>query len=433
MIIKRNKYCSILFGIIIFFLVFDGVRSNIKYNEIISPLKELTILLLFIEVLHKQKRIKFIDILGGPMRLFFIYHCLVASISLIFADFYLIPNAVLTLYKFSLIFILSVSFYYYEEMTHKPIEKLYKLIISFTVIYSILNIVSIFIPLPIWKENNIWFGRFSIGYPTSDTITLCFSLIILLYKKLYISKSKKISYIILIIINIIMQVTGSALILLPLIICTYGVVIIKEKFIKYTFTISICIITFIFISPFIGNKIESTLGTQYENAKIVFDAKIKNFIEGEEAGNLDSKSARINQYKKAQRFINNDIFHNVFGAGITHFTMNANKLSESNQYFHIENMFYVIRICYGIIGIILYILFFFYLFIRILKVKSALKEKAFLMSILAVILVPNTSLVALYLIQVYGIMAFLISYMAKKIYRRTSNNTIVNQLLPTNI
>ena len=113
--------------------------------------------------------------------------------------------------------------------------------------------------------------------------------------------------------------------------------------------------------------------------------------------------------------------------------MNANKLSESNQYFHIENMFYVIRICYGIIGIILYILFFFYLFIRILKVKSALKEKAFLMSILAVILVPNTSLVALYLIQVYGIMAFLISYMAKKIYRRTSNNTIVNQLLPTNI
>lgn len=47
------------------------------------------------------------------------------------------------------------------------------------------------------------------------------------------------------------------------------------------------------------------------------------------------------------------------------------------------------------------------------------------MSILAVILVPNTSLVALYLIQVYGIMAFLISYMAKKY----TEEQVITQLL----
>lgn len=414
MVIARTKYCRILFGIIIFFLVFDGVRSNILFNEFFSPLKELVIVLLFIEVIHKQKQnIKLTKILGVPMKFFFIYHCIVSFISLIFSELHLIPNAILTFYKFSLIFFLSISFYFYEKITYQPIEKLYKLIISFTIIYSILNIISVFIPLPIWKDNNMWFGRFSIGYPTADTITLCFSLILLLYNKLQITKKRRILYISLITFNIIMQVTGTALLLLPSIICIYIAIILKEKFLKSIITIFACIILLAFIIPLIGSKFESTLGTQYENAKIVFKAKMQNFIEGEETNNLDSKSARINQYKNAQRFIKNSIFHNIMGAGITHFTMDANKLSKGHEFFHIENMFYVIRICYGIIGFILYIIFFLNIFLKIIKNKTSSKEKAFLLSALAIILVPNLSLVALYLIQIYGVMAFIIAYIAK--------------------
>ena len=210
-----------------------------------------------------------------------------------------------------------------------------------------------------------------------------------------------------------MQVTGTALLLLPSIICIYIAIILKEKFLKSIITIFACIILLAFIIPLIGSKFESTLGTQYENAKIVFNAKMQNFIEGEETNNLDSKSARINQYKNAQRFIKNSIFHNIMGAGITHFTMDANKLSKGHEFFHIENMFYVIRICYGIIGFILYIIFFLNIFLKIIKNKTSSKEKAFLLSALAIILVPNLSLVALYLIQIYGVMAFIIAYIAK--------------------
>lgn len=414
MVITRTKYCRILFSIIIFFLVFDGVRSNILFNEFVSPLKELVIILLFIEVIHKQKQnIKLTNILGVPMKFFFIYHCIVSFISLIFCDLHLIPNAILTFYKFSLIFILSISFYFYERITYQPIEKLYKLIISFTIVYSILNIISVFIPLPIWKDNNMWFGRFSIGYPTADTITLCFSLILLLYNKLQLTKLRKILYILLIIFNIVMQVTGTALLLLPVILCLYIAIILKKKFLKSIITIFVCIISMAFIIPLIGSKFESTLGAQYENAKIVFNAKIQNFIEGEETDNLDSKSARINQYKNAQRFINNSIFHNIMGAGITHFTMDAKKLSKGHKFFHIENMFYLIRICYGIIGFTLYIAFFLNIFFKIIKAKIHFKEKTFLLSALAIILVPNLSLVSLYLIQIYGVMAFIIAYIAK--------------------
>ena len=48
-VMTKKKYRLVLFFLITFFCVFDGMRSNIVLNQIISPLKELSIVLCFIE------------------------------------------------------------------------------------------------------------------------------------------------------------------------------------------------------------------------------------------------------------------------------------------------------------------------------------------------------------------------------------------------
>lgn len=84
------------------------------------------------------------------------------------------------------------------------------------VVLYILEHYKCFVNLPIWIKNDIWFGRFSKGYPTSDTISLSLMLLIVLFNALHFKTKKRICFILLSVVSIMMQNTGSGLILLPL-------------------------------------------------------------------------------------------------------------------------------------------------------------------------------------------------------------------------
>ena len=99
----KKKYRLVLFFLITFFCVFDGMRSNIVLNQIISPLKELSIVLCFIECL-KLKKIQMKYVLGIPLFSLFVYHILISVISLLQGDSLNLSNTILMSFKFSLIY-----------------------------------------------------------------------------------------------------------------------------------------------------------------------------------------------------------------------------------------------------------------------------------------------------------------------------------------
>ena len=406
-----KKYHLVLFFIITFFCIFDGMRSNIVYNQIISPLKELAIVLCFIECI-KLKRIKYKYILGLPLLLLFIYHILVFIFSIFQIDALSLSNTILMGFKFSLIYMACIVYYYFEELTGKPYSLILRWIIYLGVFYTVLNIISVFKTLPIWINNDIWFGRFSKGYPTSDTISLCFMLLVSLFNVLHYTSRVRISLILISIVSIIMQNTGSGLILVPFIILIYLLGQCYDKKMKNVFVLIISsLIAIVIVGKFV-TTMNHSLAQKVEDSYIVFQAKVDNFVKGEETDKFNSIGARKEQEKEATKFIGSD-FGRIFGIGFSHFTMNE-KLMNSRA-FSIENMTSNIKIIYGYVGYVLYWLSIISFLIFIYKWKTSIQIKLFYVCGMAIFVVGSQALVSFYLIQVYGIFAITVSMLKRHI------------------
>ena len=404
----RQRYYLWLYNIILFFIVFDGMRNNIIGNEILSPIKEIAIFILFIVNIRKWKDV-FI-LLIKPLRLLWLYILFVGVLGLFDSEALSITNTTINIFKFSMFFMLTINLMNFEFLTSETFDYVYKKIVVFSLFYCCLNILSVFVSLPIWKEQEQWFGRFGMGYPTTDTISLCLALIILLFKSnlFHYEKFKKVIFEVIITIGIAMQVTGSALILLPVIWLVYFVhsgLINTSKLI----TISILICGIVIVSPAIDKKLHTELGERYENAYMLVDVKINNFIKGEETDNFDSKQARKNQYNYAQKVFIDNTFKELFGCGIQNFTMNQSLMS--NKSFHIENMFLLFVVAFGYFGTFLLLICFIYFIIKALSGIYQIEDKLFLLTLCGVVLVANSALVSFYLIQIYGTMSILaVSY-----------------------
>lgn len=399
-----KKYRLALFFLITFFCVFDGMRSNIVLNQIISPLKELSVVLCFIECLKlKNTRMKYV--LGIPLYFLFIYHIVISVFSLLQGDALNMANTIQVSFKFSLIYFTCVAFYHFEELTDKPYSKVFIWVVWVGMFYTFLNILSIFVHLPIWIKNDIWFGRFSKGYPTSDTISLSLMFLIVLFNVLHFKTKTRICLILLSVVSILMQNTGSGLILLPFIVLVYLIGECYTKKIKNVMVFAISALIAVSVVGKFLTSMNQSVAQKVEDATLVFQAKIDNFVKGEETDNFNSIGARKDAERGAMKFVNTDL-ERLCGIGLGHFTMDE-KLMNSRS-FSIENMTSNIKIIYGYIGIILYWLGILSFLIFIAKWKTDLLTKLFYACGIAIFVVGSQALVSFYLIQVYGCFAIII-------------------------
>lgn len=408
--IKIVTYRRCLFNIIFFFFIFDGIRSNILFNEIISPLKELAILLIFIETM-KVKKITLQHVaycIGIPLTLFYIYHLFVSFSSFFSLDGASTSETFLNCYKFSQLFMLSMALCHFGKLYHADFKFLFRLLVKYSLIYTALNIISVFIDLPIWKELDIWYGRFGMGYPTSDTASLSLVLSIVIFCDLGYKPFRKGVYICILLLSISMQVTGSSLAILPFLFISILSLSIIQKNVRLIKGLIASLILIMILNGIVLDVVKKYDPVGFEAANELLDVKIKQFIFNEEVDHFDSKQARANQYKYAKRLIDNPI-SSVFGVGINRFSMNLATMATRNVV-HIENIFYVLRICYGLIGILLFLLFVFTFCIRIAKSRIKLSDKFLLANFMFIASVSSSALVALYLIQVFGAYALSIGY-----------------------
>lgn len=409
---NKRKYCLILFNIVIFFIIFDGMRNNIIGEEFISPIKEFSIILLFIQCIKCNVKIK--ESLYFPFWMLWGYILIVGFVSVCNSDKVSMSNTILNILKFSMFFMLTICFMNFKKLTSRPLIYVYKKIVFFSICYCCLNILSVFMTLPIWQQQEMWYGRFGMGYPTTDTISLCMALIILLFKGCYFNYGKVKMFFIIVLINvgIIMQVTGTAIIVLPAIWCVYLVykVFISKKWIEASIVVSLLLLC----GSAINQLLSKELGERYEAASLLIDVKIRNFYKDEDVDNFDSKQARKDQFSSAQkRFIGDNEVRTLFGCGIHQFTMNQSLMSE--RYFHVENMFLLFVLCFGYWGTFLFIYCFLYMCVKTFSNSYSFESKCFLLSLCGVVIVANSALVSFYLIQVYGTMAVLVASLKSRL------------------
>lgn len=410
----RLKYRRVLFFIIILFIVFDGIRSNIIYNQYFSPLKEFCILLLFFEArsIRNDKKRKL------PITLIILTSYIVLMMFVSLMDISYVPKTQIVLvgYKFTQIALLTYSFYYFEELTNYTYKKAFRLLIACCCIYTIINILSLLINIPIWKDNDMWFGRLSRGYPTTDTAVLIFALASLLFLKLGYNVKQTFVIALLLIISILMQNTGSGLILLPI---TLGIYVGKNIFksrIFFSLKTYIVIALMIILGVFVINKFKERNPLLFENMSLVLQSKIDNFIYGRESTSdfkENSIDARQNQYNNAKSYMYSDL-DKIIGLGTSRYTLDLNILQQNKGTFTIENMFFTIIICYGIFGFTLYVLMFLESIIMIFRIKESLDNKIFYFVGIVIFAVSSNALTSLYFVQTFGIMSITLALVYKR-------------------
>ena len=111
----RQRYYLWLYNIILFFIVFDGMRNNIIGNEILSPIKEIAIFILFIVNIRKGKDV--FTLLIKPLKLLWLYILFVGVLGLFDSEALSITNTTINIFKFSMFFMLTIKLMNFEFLT----------------------------------------------------------------------------------------------------------------------------------------------------------------------------------------------------------------------------------------------------------------------------------------------------------------------------
>lgn len=402
----KTSYATLnyrLFQLIAIFIFFDGIRSNLISGNILTLFREGSIFYLLGYAVFKQK-CSFKKIIPISVLCYFLYHTIVSIISVslqtnITISFIIKPYELLiAIYLFS----------HFQKLTNQTYEKYILFLVKTGVVFVVLNTVFYFIYIPIWKNYQMWWGRISCGYPTMDVITLSYTLLILLYyPNIKLKSITRIIFIIIILIGSILQFTGTGIVILGVILpftLLYYIFSPNKQLLKrevlFTFSILLLIVgsTISFIKlhfpqeyaqgeSLIFNKIDILTGN----------------VDANDTNTLAIREEQFNKIKKRQNFL----FEKIFGIGLGDATNDPEKLKNIKSSFMIEDQYNFTQVCYGYVGLILYILIPFCFIINIvLKKKLSLNTKFFFSGATLIFLSNSKTLILLTLFPNYMYFAF---------------------------
>ncbi|WP_456460271.1 hypothetical protein [Reichenbachiella sp.] len=395
--IRKEKIYDVLFKAIIVIAIFDGVRHNsILFS--FSFIKELSIFILLSMLLIEKKfkihnptnNIEFTPIL---LYLFTVGTLVTIGNADLATREAISPIGlhVKTLEFFTIIYLFS----FYTYLTNKKFEHLVLFFINVNIIYILFSVLSYFVHFPFITEFRPYSGRISSGYPTSDSQSISFAFILLLFSRGEIPKYK-LKFIILS-FGILMQATTTG-------IATYtfisGIYFVFGKFLsgkkglkKNLASLSYIglAITFLFLSVVVYID-DETLERFYlmitsKSEFIVYYLKLKlTGVESQTSDQLVTGTYEVRGRAVEQVMsVYNSPLDLTFGRGTALASI-------------VENQYSFFIRAYGYLGLILYFLFLFGLLIRAIN-KSTLSF--WFMAISAsILLLSNFSQITSYLFQI---------------------------------
>ncbi|HAT3648478.1 hypothetical protein CPZ26_015535 [Raoultella ornithinolytica] len=345
-----------LFYFLVFFVVFDGMRSNMIISGLISPFRELALnvfVLCSIPLLTACKRsdlriaipfigISAIAIINIPITLFNNIDSYNVGNILVFDNKY---SAVYKHIIFSVLFLSILCF------TRKNIDKVRNCLeafVNFAAFYSVITIPIYLYGFPLFVDKFRDWGRMGVGYPTMDGQMICFAIFCLIFLLPQKSKTSFNVKMALLLLGIIAQNTGTAMVTMVLL---AGAAFIKKpgKTISY----------FIFIVPMV---VTIVIQQYYSNPQFftemlfIANNKINQLLNPDMAantGDLDTLQMRAVQYEMINSIMDKNIFLRIFGVG---------------GQAYIENEFKLTLAAYGIFSCALFVLSFIWIpFIAIIS------------------------------------------------------------------
>ncbi len=405
----------ILFQIIITFIVFDGLRDQLKFGNYISQLKELTTLVLFIITLIKNKFSLKLKIFNVAILLFYLYH-LVLGIPSIAGGLITNKWSVIFYYKYFQFFMLIYAFYYFEELTNKKYLILFKRLVGLCCFFILINIVAYVVYIPVFEKFRPWFGRISTAYPTMDVITLSYSfvLFIFLHNKFGYSKVKNLVIISILILGIILQMTGTGFVIIGMLIL--GLFISHFNFFKIRWQstqrlfwkssllgIILLSLSVLYISkayPDVYNKV-------YGLGKLKIDILLGNNI-GSQANTLEYRDIQFNN--AYEKFCDTSV-KRMFGIGYD--KINLQRVTSSVVY--IEDQYGINLVAMGYLGSFIFYLIFCVIIVEALFIKKYDFELFWIIILsLGIFIINCKTLITLYLFSNFSYFALIYAWFKKK-------------------
>ncbi|MFS7201625.1 hypothetical protein AB6866_01205 [Rahnella inusitata] len=185
---KSTVHKYILF-FLIFFIVFDGMRSNLIISGVVSPFRELALnlfIILCIPMLKKSKRDDII--LAMPFLLISAFAIINIPITLLnnikelnVGQIGVFENKYSAVYKHIIFSFIFLSFLAYTRKKPENSEKGIRIFINLAVLYSVVTIPIYLYGFPLFKDHFRDWGRLGVGYPTMDGQMLCFAIFCLIF------------------------------------------------------------------------------------------------------------------------------------------------------------------------------------------------------------------------------------------------------------
>ncbi|MBD0905578.1 hypothetical protein HA444_23475 [Klebsiella grimontii] len=368
--IKLGDIQGWLFYFLVFFVVFDGMRSNMIISGLVSPFRELALNLFIIccapMLIACKKRdfriaipflcISLLAIVNIPITLFNNIADYKIGNILIFENKY---SAIYKHIIFSLLFLSLICF------ARKNLDKMTKglgMLINLAAFYSVITIPIYLYGFPLFVEKFRDWGRMGVGYPTMDGQMICFAIFCLIF--LVPQKSKMVFNLKMacLLIGIIAQNTGTAMVTMAVLAMTAFV----KKPGKTTSY-------FVFIVPLVAAVV---IQQYYSNPQFftemlfIANNKINQILNPEltaNVGDLDTLQMRVVQYEMINNIMERNILFRLFGVG---------------GQAYIENEFKLTLAAYGIFSFACFV--FSFLWISFLSIMSKNRNK-FLILIIMVI------------------------------------------------
>ncbi len=392
----------------IFLAVFDGIRSRTPIADYVTVFKEISTFSLLTIILLTYTRSVNKNILYFSNIFFIIYLVILGTFVILFNDVSRsllpmfirkeLPTPFAMHFKNIESFIVVFVLIHYELITGRKINALLNYFIYLSVGYVLFTLLIYFrFPNSTFFQTP-WYGRISIGYPTSDGQILSFALAYMVFSNLIINKILKVFFIVILIIGVVMNATATGLLSIGLILICY----ILYYFIsgKFIFIFSIrslfylgTIVFVLLITKIVIGGINDKMGNYPTllDTKIGFITnKITTSLWGANSVSTDididfSEKLRSNQIEQAFYF-NKDLASLALGGPIS-----LGTLIENENYFLIRS--------YGYLGFILYyswLALLFYAAFRNIKQEYA----RVLIVAIGILVITNSAIATTYL---YGV------------------------------
>lgn len=296
-----------------------------------------------------------------------------------------------------------------EKVAGITLSFLVRTFVNGMVWYTIITFFLFFIPLPIWNDYHVYWGRLTVGYPTIDTVLLCFAILLLFFfPTIQYSFIKKTIMGFILLVGTLMQASGTSIVLLAIIIismfCYLWKIGLTSKVvnsISYNMNIKSILLLALFVSC-TGGGIYSFLSSKEpelaRNMILQLENRFYILLGMEEESTLTDVNTledRKEGFEHAKNMYLEDILSQFLGIGYANVSMQ----DFSRKRIVLEDQYHLNLITIGYLGTFFYFLVFVELFIIAFKFWGGEYLYVYIPSILFIISTSFSS----FCIATYGI------------------------------